>query len=299
MNEADDHLLTLIKAGDQEAWRQFVTRFGGRLLAFASREVDQLATAEDLVQESFVSFVRSLPEYRGSGELESFLFRILRRRIIDHFRSTGSHAEVPVCRIAADASHDPLAQAESTDLTASRYARQAESEQRSFESLASAIRNLAADLQSTQRFKELKVAEGVFFARQKNQWLAQTIRITPNEVAVIKRRLIARLRDQLNHQNEQDDQGFQQQDLATDLLIRVWESERPSCPKRSTLGKSKLGILPQAWDDYVEFHTQVLACTFCNANLQELERESADPEVDAARENLFQSTIGFVQKPIG
>ena len=95
MNEADEHLLSLIRQGDQEGWRQFVSRFQGRLIAFAERQVGQTASAEDLVQETFVGFLGSLAEYQSKCELESFLFQILRRRIIDHYRRQGKTREIP------------------------------------------------------------------------------------------------------------------------------------------------------------------------------------------------------------
>ncbi|QEF97945.1 RNA polymerase sigma factor [Stieleria maiorica] len=299
MNEADAHLLQLIETGDQDGWRQFVDRFQRRLIAFALHRVDSLATAEDLVQETFVSFLDARENYRGDGELESFLFQILRYRIIDHYRRSGIAQPLPVCHFGGESVIDALATAESTEPSVSWYVRRDEQNQATTVALAAAIRRLADDLQSGERFKELEIAEGLFFARRRNQELAAVMEISENEVAVVKRRLIGRLRDELRRSAERAGNWPDDALLADGLLSRVWEAERPSCPKRSTLGKYTLGILPDAWASYVDFHVQTLGCSFCRANLEELRPGSAAGENAAARDRLVQSTIGFFRAHVG
>jgi len=77
-------------------------------------------------------------------------------------------------------------------------------------------------------------------------------------------------------------------------LQEIWLDQRPSCPKRTTLGKYSLEILPEQWRDFVHFHVETLGCGFCQANLVELASE--DVPSDDAHEVLFQSTIGFLPK---
>lgn len=57
------------------------------------RKLGKAAEAEDAVQETFVSFVRGLRGFRAQASLETFLFSILRRKIIDLF--TGEEGPVP------------------------------------------------------------------------------------------------------------------------------------------------------------------------------------------------------------
>jgi hypothetical protein len=104
----------------------------------------------------------------------------------------------------------------------------------------------------------------------RNRELAAALEISENEIAVVKRRLVQRLRDDLNQSSSRPGHAFDESSLETDWLIQVWESERPSCPKRSTLGRFTLGILPNPWASHVEFHLRTLGCCFCNANLEEL-----------------------------
>lgn len=68
---------------DPEAW---LTLYGDALFRFALARVRQREIAEDLVQETFVSAVRSKSQFRGDCARSTWLFAILRRRIADHFR---------------------------------------------------------------------------------------------------------------------------------------------------------------------------------------------------------------------
>ncbi|QDV87134.1 RNA polymerase sigma factor [Planctomycetes bacterium TBK1r] len=299
MNEADGHLLQLVQSGDQEGWRQFVDRFQRRLIAFAVKRVGSVATAEDLVQETFVSFLSSQENYRADGELESFLFQILRYRIIDHYRRSGIHREVPVCDFIGSDASDVVTDAVSTEPGVSWYVRRDEQDERAIRALAGAVRRLAQFLQSGERFKELQIAEGLFFARRRNRELAAVMNSSENEIAVVKRRLIGRLRDDVSQSTEPLADWGNDMTLASDLLSRVWESQRPSCPKRSTLGKFTLGILPPPWAEYVDFHVRTLGCGFCRANLDELNPDTSRDDQDAARERLFESTIGFFSASLG
>lgn len=288
MNEADEHLLSLIREGDQDGWRQFVSRFQGRLIAFAERQVGPSASAEDLVQETFVGFLGSLVEYQSKCELESFLFQILRRRIIDHYRRQGKTREIPACQFSAPAQNDPIMETPDNSQDATERLHGAEQQAAVTDALASALRSLAQRLQSGSRFRDLKIAEGLFYAGRKNKELAQAIGISENDIAVAKRRLIQRLAQ--DAQESMPDTN--EVELVSEVLTKAWETQRPSCPKRSTLGKFSLGILPGDWEDYVAFHVRVLGCTFCNANLSELELQTST-QVNDRQDRLFQSTIGF------
>ena len=63
------------------------------LFAFAYRAVRQREEAEDLVQDTWISALRTVPSFEGRSSLRTWLVSILRRRIADRFRKT-RHAEV-------------------------------------------------------------------------------------------------------------------------------------------------------------------------------------------------------------
>jgi len=300
MSEADEHLLALIRDGDQDGWSQFVSRFQVRLLAYAARQVDQVATAEDLVQDTFVGFLQSIDSYRKQCELESFLFQILRRRIVDHYRHLGRNRELPACEVRTAERElnqvDPINLVASDALSASAYARNHEQYDEDKRSLAAAIEKLANELQTAAKFRDLKIAEGLFYAQLRSLELAKVLKISENEVAVVKRRMIERLARSIQSMTKSSSDESMPDSIPTNLLTDVWESMRPSCPKRTTLGKYTLKILPPDWDEFVRFHVGTLGCTFCNANLAELQTKHQAPEVTSQHERFFNSTIGFLNR---
>ena len=52
--------------------------------------------AKDLVQDTFVSALRNLASFRGDSSEKTWLFSILKNRIIDHYRRKGSDKTVPL-----------------------------------------------------------------------------------------------------------------------------------------------------------------------------------------------------------
>ena len=85
-SRADTFLLEQIRRGEADGWAQLVKRYQGRQLAFAQSRLPNAADAEDLVQETFMAFLRSLGSFRAEASIETFLFTILRHKIIDHLR---------------------------------------------------------------------------------------------------------------------------------------------------------------------------------------------------------------------
>lgn len=52
-------------------------------------KVGDAAASEDLVQETFIAAVKGQSEFRNESTVSTWLFAILRRKIVDHFRSRG------------------------------------------------------------------------------------------------------------------------------------------------------------------------------------------------------------------
>jgi RNA polymerase sigma factor (sigma-70 family) len=90
VTKGEQYFLDRIRQGDGQVWSDFVSRYQGRLLRFARAKLPQRADAEDAVQETFIAFVRSIARYRGECDLETYLFSLMRRKIIDSYRSAGA-----------------------------------------------------------------------------------------------------------------------------------------------------------------------------------------------------------------
>jgi len=291
VSAADQLLVEQVVHGDENGWRQLVGKFQQRLIAFTRSKLgsaERTSIAEDLVQETFVSFLKSAPTYRGQCSLESFLFRILRYRINDHFRSGGHKHFVSGCQIT-NQTHP------ATDITASQHAISQEQRLRLETALTDAVFHLTAQLKERNKFRDLKVAEGLFFTSLPNQQIASLLEVTENEIAVVKHRLVNRLQTAVT-ETLGDGVNLNDHQQWLPNLNQIWEDLRPSCPKRTTLGKYTLEILPIEWTDFVEFHVQQLGCDYCRANLLELSEEIDAGESKRVNEQLFQSTIGFLAR---
>ncbi len=86
---ADEILIAQIRDGDSDAWQSLIDRYEGRLLAYTRSRIRDSAAAEDIVQEAFVGFLISLPNYDGGRPLESYLFSICAYKLTDHLRREG------------------------------------------------------------------------------------------------------------------------------------------------------------------------------------------------------------------
>src|SRR3954465_3294403 len=101
-SEGDRLLIEHIRGGDPRAWEQPSARYGGRLLAFVERRIHDRATSEDVVQETFIGFLNSLPHFDDRRELQTYLFTIASHKLPDHLRRTGRHPLHTVSEGAGD-----------------------------------------------------------------------------------------------------------------------------------------------------------------------------------------------------
>src|SRR5580693_5941734 len=90
-SDSDRLLIQQIRQGDSRAWESLIARYEGRLLAFVQRRLRDRATSEDVVQETFVGFLNSLPNYDDRRELQSYLFSIASHKLVDHLRRQDRH----------------------------------------------------------------------------------------------------------------------------------------------------------------------------------------------------------------
>ncbi len=285
LSEADRYLLDRVRHGDPEGWSELVQRYQGRLLAFARSQSSAAADAEDLVQETFLAFLRGLPSYRGDASVETYLFRILRRRIVDARRQQRSGPEAP-----EDVESGRLRRLAADEPTASWHARAGEAHARSHEALAHALERLIGRLQEDRRFPELTALELLFYGQWPNQRVAEAVEWPERRVGVLKHRWLKQLRSDVETASGHRDGG--EPDAPEDLLSEVWEARRLSCPKRSTIGQFLLGTLERPWADYVRFHLDRVGCRFCQANREDLDRD-ASAAADRLRRRVVESTAGF------
>jgi hypothetical protein len=77
----------------------------------------------------------------------------------------------------------------------------------------------------------------------------------------------------------------------------IWRRNRLSCPTRSQLGTYLLDSLDPQGHDYIRFHTEVIGCPYCQANLADLRslQEDLPPTAQARRRRFYQSSVGHLR----
>jgi DNA-directed RNA polymerase specialized sigma24 family protein len=104
LTEADRYLLERLARGDADGWRQLVERYQGRLAGLCAQPGS--AARKRLRTWSRTpssAFLEGLKNFRENASVETFLFTILRRKLID-FLSAAS-------RCASASSQEALAKA--------------------------------------------------------------------------------------------------------------------------------------------------------------------------------------------
>jgi RNA polymerase sigma-70 factor (ECF subfamily) len=69
---------------DSNTWSD---RFADELYSYARWKVSDNEAARDLVQDTFLAAVRNLPNFRGDSSERTWLFAILKNKILDFYRS--------------------------------------------------------------------------------------------------------------------------------------------------------------------------------------------------------------------
>lgn len=65
---------------------EWVDEHGDLLYRYALSRVSDESVAEDLVQETFLSALKGVSEFKGNSSVETWLVSILKRKIIDYYR---------------------------------------------------------------------------------------------------------------------------------------------------------------------------------------------------------------------
>lgn len=78
----------------------------------------------------------------------------------------------------------------------------------------------------------------------------------------------------------------------------IWRRHRLSCPSRTDLGSFLLGTLSPGAAEYIRFHTELIGCRYCAANLVDLrlQRQEAAETIRSRRTKYFQSSAGYLDR---
>lgn len=72
----DGRLIRRMKGGDDDAIEEFVRKYYPQILQYCRLHSPDLHSAEDMTQETFLRFFRSLPQYQHYGKAINYLYVI-------------------------------------------------------------------------------------------------------------------------------------------------------------------------------------------------------------------------------
>jgi RNA polymerase sigma-70 factor (ECF subfamily) len=196
-SQAESLLIERIRSGDADAWSDLIDRYEGRLLAFAESRVGRRSVAEDIVQEAFVGFLTSLPNYDGRRPLESYLFSICAYKLTDHLRREGRRPALPFS--ARDDSQGPW-DVPAHVRGASSIARSGERRDLEEKAIVEAIASQVDHLRKRGDWTKLKCVELLFLGGWANKDVAVELGISEQQVANFKFDFLARMRKIIRQQ---------------------------------------------------------------------------------------------------
>ncbi len=195
--EVDALLVRRIREGDAEAWNELIARFEGRLLAYVESRTRQQSAAEDLVQETFIGFLTSLPNFDEHRPLEGYLFSIAAHKLTDHLRREGRRPTLPLMPDSSAAgSWEPAGSAR----PASSIARSGERRHLEEAALAAAIAAQVDHLRRHGQWERLECVELLFVRGWSNKETANWLGIGEQTVANYKFEFVAKLRSTIRSQ---------------------------------------------------------------------------------------------------
>lgn len=192
MPDNDAELIAAVRKGDSAAWEQLIAEYEGRLQAFARSRLNDDAAAEDVVQETFLGFLVSLPNYDEATPLESFLFAITAHKLTDVLRRTGRRPALSLSAgFGSNAGIDPAGR----QRKASSMARSREHHIIEQTVLGNCLKTLIQSWFSRGEFERLKCIELLFVLGWANKEVANELGISEQAVANHKSFVVGKLKE--------------------------------------------------------------------------------------------------------
>lgn len=92
--DRDDLLVLKMRGGDEKALETFVEKYYPAILRYCRLHIDDYGYAEDMAQETFARFFRTLRQYRHYGKAANYLYTIAANACRDYYRQS-KNRELP------------------------------------------------------------------------------------------------------------------------------------------------------------------------------------------------------------
>jgi RNA polymerase sigma-70 factor (ECF subfamily) len=205
-------LVEQIRAGAPDAWNILIAQYEGRLLSFVDSRLRRRASSEDVVQETFIGFLTSLPNYDQRRPLESYLFSIAAHKLTDYLRREGRRPALPLSSTATTGGG--AWDMPGSGRPASSIARSGERRQLEEEALAQGMAEQIENWRVKGDWQKVKCMELLFVRGEANKVVAAALGITEQQVANFKFDFLDRLRTLVKKQR-----------LSEDVFPELYENE--------------------------------------------------------------------------
>ncbi|MCA9132281.1 MAG: RNA polymerase sigma factor [Planctomycetales bacterium] len=200
-SSADTLLVERIAQGEERAWEELIARYEGRLWAFVESRLRNRGASEDIVQETFVGFLNSLPNYDRRRPLESYLFSICAYKLTDYLRREGRRPAISLDQSAAEGSAAPWQIVSARARGASSIARSGERKKLEEQALVDALRSQIVKWQQRGDWNKLMCVELLFVVGLGNKEVATQCHLSEQQVANFKFDFLARTKMLIGRQN--------------------------------------------------------------------------------------------------
>jgi RNA polymerase sigma-70 factor, ECF subfamily len=199
--QSDQLLVARIRDGEADAWNELIARFEGRLLAFVEGRLGRRSAGEDVVQETFLGFLNSLPNFEDSRPLESYLFSIAAHKLTDFLRREGRRPTLPLATGTSGHDWEPPAGGRAV----SSIARSGERRGLEEKALVQALSEQLERLRGRREWQKLQCLELLFVRGGANRDVARQLKMSEQQVANFKFEFLARLRTLVRKQGLSED----------------------------------------------------------------------------------------------
>ncbi|HEV3122032.1 MAG TPA: RNA polymerase sigma factor [Isosphaeraceae bacterium] len=190
--DSEKLLIRQVRSGSAQAWRQLIERYEGRLLAFVDSRLRDRNASEDVVQETFIGFLTSMPHYDEKRELEAYLFSIAAHKLTDHLRKQGRR---PIDQFGSDDHGRPLDEVPGHGRAASSIARSDERQKAEERLLTEALGQIVKEWLERGDYDRLRCLELLVVKSWANKDVAKHLGLTEQAVASYKFQTVARLKE--------------------------------------------------------------------------------------------------------